>query len=150
MQVQVHSITDLITNSSTVIYTYSDESVAAFEALIDEVLKVLGRTEKCADLFRVALRPDDYYSFASWLRDQDNAPDFSLGACRLNERLEALGEDPSPPPLFEIWCAKFLDSEDYKRPNTLVILPRAPEYAKLAELAVKFLYSTDHESCCNG
>jgi hypothetical protein len=51
MKIPLHSITDLITNSSTTIYTYSDASEAAMRAMIDEFFKTFGIDKKCDDVF---------------------------------------------------------------------------------------------------
>ena len=53
MKLPLHSLTDLITNSSTVIYTYSDNSEKALREMIDEIFHVLGVKKKCDDVFTV-------------------------------------------------------------------------------------------------
>lgn len=45
MKLKIHSGVDLITNSSTVIFTYSEGSLSALKDLVDEMLKTFGKTE---------------------------------------------------------------------------------------------------------
>lgn len=49
IKLKIHSIVSEITNSSTVIYTYQDGSVAPAKELVNEVLKLQGITDKTAD-----------------------------------------------------------------------------------------------------
>ena len=46
---KLHSVVDVITNSSTVIYTYQDGSVKPAKELINEMLKLFNVTDKTAD-----------------------------------------------------------------------------------------------------
>ena len=57
---KLHSVVDVITNSSTVIYTYQNGSVEPAKELINEMLKLVGTTDKTADdLFYFAVLPDE-------------------------------------------------------------------------------------------
>lgn len=57
---KLHSVVDVITNSSTVIYTYQNGSVNPAKELINEMLKLVGVTDKTADdLFYFAVLPDE-------------------------------------------------------------------------------------------
>lgn len=65
---KIHSIVDVITNSSTVIYTYQDGSVKPAKALIDEMLKIFNVNDKTADdifYFGVFTSEDRYLEFLS-------------------------------------------------------------------------------------
>lgn len=51
----IHSFVDVITNSSTVIYTYQDKCVPAAKELIGEVLKMLNESKTVDDLFSIEI-----------------------------------------------------------------------------------------------
>lgn len=58
---EIHSIVDVITNSSTVIYTYQNGSLEPTKELINEILKLSGVTDKTAnDVFYYAVLHDKY------------------------------------------------------------------------------------------
>ena len=56
----IHSATDRITNSSTVIYTDSSDSPAAFEEMVDEMFDTFGVKERCADVFTIEVVKEKY------------------------------------------------------------------------------------------
>ena len=56
---KLHSVTDLITNSSTTIYTYvSDNGVKIAEGIINRILEAAGSNKKCEDLFILEIKYD--------------------------------------------------------------------------------------------
>lgn len=58
---KVHSVVDVITNSSTVIYTQATEAtVKSFRNLINAILDIAGSTVRADDLFIFRLVPDMY------------------------------------------------------------------------------------------
>jgi hypothetical protein len=59
IKLRIHSSVDVITNSSTVIYTYQNSTEEA-KALIDEVLRLAGIDEKAEDLFDFEEMSDGY------------------------------------------------------------------------------------------
>ncbi len=65
-----HSIVDVITNSSTVIFTYQN-SVSASKELVAEILKMSGSS----------LSPDDVFYYGTFLDEDeyDGCPDDSPG-----------------------------------------------------------------------
>ncbi len=84
-KIKFHSITDLITNSSTTIYTFSDNSLKAFEEMVDEFFKAFGLNYKCSDVFT---------SFLSFDDGEDTYVDYLLSCfgCDKNEPVE---DEPS-------------------------------------------------------
>ena len=60
MKIKLHSTTDLITNSSTTIFTYSENSIKACKNMIDEILKTFNIDKKCDDLFNLVVLSDKY------------------------------------------------------------------------------------------
>ena len=73
-KIKIHSMTDLITNSSTTIYTHSEDSPAALEALVNEFFNSVGMTLKCSDVFnfKVEKNQDQYYDMLIDSLDEDD------------------------------------------------------------------------------
>lgn len=56
---RIHSVVDVITNSSTVIYTQATEStIKAFKDLTNALLKIAGSDANADDLFEFSLEPE--------------------------------------------------------------------------------------------
>ncbi len=62
IKIPIHSVIDVITNSSTEIFTFvKDNAVELCHEAINEILKVSGSDKKSEDLFDVYIEPDlDY------------------------------------------------------------------------------------------
>jgi hypothetical protein len=155
VNIKLHSITDLITNSSTTIYTYSDESDAACIEMIDEILKSLGSDKTCKDMFRVSVNVDRYVIvdyFNSLEEDDKNLPDGWVDFNRdqkYNFVLNML-DDIANGKINKPEILKRIENEqnyDGMYPQTyLTIVALKPEYAEAAVKIKKFLYSTAHEA----
>ena len=66
--IPVHSVVDVITNSSTVIYTEASNNAAnIIEELIDDILTVADSPRKASDLFVFTVQRLPREGFASWL-----------------------------------------------------------------------------------
>jgi hypothetical protein len=71
----IHSMVDVITNSSTVIYTYEDGCELPAKELINEMLKLSGETDKtCDDIFYIGTFCDSsrYFDCAANGDDEDD------------------------------------------------------------------------------
>lgn len=152
IRIPIHSVTDLITNSSTTIYTYSDRSAEACVKMIDEILKALHVEKTCADMFKVAVGIDDggYWDLYDWVEDDDDRrpQECPASAAELSELVERLGNAEKPEWLQKLEAA-YLASDDIngnRPPNTLHITPLKPEYEQAGELVMEFLYSTNSEA----
>jgi hypothetical protein len=70
-RVSPQSIIDIITNSSTEIYTFpSNSAQELIEKIVNSVLKTSGSTLKCKDIFDINLVPSASFKedFAEWLQ----------------------------------------------------------------------------------
>lgn len=68
IKLKLHSVVDVITNSSTVIYTYQNGCVEPAKELVNEMLKLSGITDKTADdifYFGVFCDDDEYINILS-------------------------------------------------------------------------------------
>lgn len=158
--IPIHSMTDQITNSSTVIYTYSEASEKALKDMVNEIFKVSGIDKTCDDVFTLVVGMDDSYDYKSYLNDldEDELPEGfeNWGDMDCNSKSDAVskftkavfsGAEPKPE-----WMDKAEEAEFdyYRRSTTLYITPKAPEYAALAKKVSQFLYSTHHDATRDG
>lgn len=154
--IKIHSITDLITNSSTVIYTYSDDSPEACQKMIDAILGALGIQSTCADMFTVSVEMDrDSLSDSLSDMDDDELPDgitrdrknWRWASEAVNSVLDrvASGEIEKPQWLISLE-SKLQDESEFAPSTMMVISPKKPEFAPAAEAIRNFLYSTSHEA----
>ncbi len=106
IKIKFHSIVDVITNSSTVIYTYQNSTEQAKE-LIDEVLKLSCSDLKAVDIFHFGefidedyylnsdnlpdTCPDDYELQSKWIADLQSS--IMKGAIKRPEWMEELEDE---------------------------------------------------------
>jgi hypothetical protein len=147
MKIKLHSVTDLVTNSSTPIYTFSEASEFAFKELVTEFFKTISLDKTCDEVFSVAVLPGEWYYHRDWLAKNGTEEVHKLlkelkydGFDDLMRKI-AMKEVPEPKWYKEVM--KAVDTEDIRGGTTLNITAKDPKYEKLAELFKKFLYSTD-------
>ena len=163
MKISIHSFTDLITNSSTTIFTYSDNSLEACREMIDEFFKALGVDKKCDDVFNLVVTMDSY-SYTEYMDDEeeddeeDEDEDEDEGSEEEEEEEESVDEKSIAKTVKDVQEGKIakpkwmVDAEDYAKntdepPETFLhISAKSPEFEKLAQLVSTFLYSTEQEA----
>jgi hypothetical protein len=154
LKIKLHSVTDLITNSSTVIFTYSEGTVKPFKEMINEIIKVFGSTLTCDDMFDTVVLCDDYYPYSEYFDRHDDGEEYPDGVDE-NTDFKKLFEDvasgklPKPD-----WFNRVEEDEsygDYYAPSTsLYLIPKDEKYRKMGNLIESFLYSTSHEATRDG
>lgn len=151
---KIHSFTDLITNSSTVIYTYSKGSLQACQEMIDEFFKEFGIQKKCEDVFNlvVLLEDTEVYGecFDKWLEKNGIDPD-SIDFEETMDKVQS-GEIEKPKWMIEAETKPKRDrwGEPNRTDTYLYISAKSPEHEPLAKLIRKFLYSPHHEAVYDG
>ena len=130
IKIKLHSSVDLITNSSTVIFTYSDGSLAAVKELVNEMLKVFGKEKTFDDIFYAQVLPDEYNE------DKDLPENYKeLEVQYIKGEIEK-----------QDWMENS-ERYDYCSGDTsLYIIPKDEKYSELANKLLKYLYSTSHEA----
>ena len=142
----MHSIVDLITNSSTVLYTDSSKSVDALKDVMREIFKLHNIDKKIKDVFDISLIVDDLdeymYEYIS-----DNYDEFGLEYDdeRLHESVDTLvtkyiedmnsGKMDTPE-----WVSDLVNDS---RTNWISIKVKDSKYEHLAELLHTLIYSVD-------
>lgn len=147
-KLKLHSSVDLITNSSTVIFTYSDGSIEPLKSLINEMLKVFGYEDKTFDdlFFADVFLEEDYEYY-----EQDGFPEDETDhdTYLADIKLKVLkGEIEKPQ-----WMIDAEESEGglgYQSSNNLEIITKDEKYSELANKLLKYLYSTTHEATRDG
>jgi hypothetical protein len=128
-KIKVHSAVDLITNSSTVIYTYSEGSLEAVKGLVNEMLKVFGIEETFDNIFYAGVLPDEY---SDSVELPDNYEELEIKYIK--------GEIEK-----QDWMQNI--AYGYYGGNTsLHLIPKDEKYSELANRLLKYLYSTEHEA----
>ncbi len=155
--IEIHSMVDLITNSSTELFTNSDESPKVLEEMINEFFKVFGINYKCLDIFTLTLMLNDRWEFYGWIKDHRTDKDIpksireAADKYGTNDKLDDLiekiinGKKTKPD-----WFIKM--EEDIcndQKSSTLYITEKEPKYKKLALLVSSFLYSTTTQESCD-
>ena len=154
VKIKMHSLIDLITNSSTEIFTYSEGSVEPMKEMINEILGTFGIKETCDDMFNTVVMCDNEYQYEEYITklkdDEEDLPkdyDESIDIEQLVEDVKA-GKVSKPK-----WFEEVEESEnewDYLQPETyLYIIPKDEKYRVMAEKIRDFLYSTNHEATNN-
>ena len=156
VKIPIHSLIDLITNSSTEIFVHSESSLQPCKDLIDELLVVWGMPgQKWNDLFDLKIEKDlsqleswlEYYVYENGDEPEEleeivgTDKDISKKAKKLSDYLS---NNPAPQ-----WLED-MDGFDYHIGSNLVITAKKPEYKKFADLLEKFLYSSDWYEHSNG
>lgn len=155
IKLKIHSAVDLITNSSTTIFTYSDGALSTLKELVNEMLKTFGKTETFDDIFYAGVFLDDnegYYEADTRLSEDDeeyvsvfDELNWQERAIKINEtKLQVLkGEIEKPDWMIE---TEGYYNDSYLSETNLEIIPKSEKYQELANKLIKFLYSTNHEA----
>lgn len=156
-----HSVVDVITNSSTTIYTNSDGCIGPAKELVQEFLNTM-EIEKSVDEIFYFDSFMDYDHYLNYLYDinEDEKDKYindfiNLGYKEQEKEFEkvfknvASKEIERPKWMIDAERAKSDDWGSYYE-SELYIFPKEQKYEKLAKALEKFLYSTNHESMYNG
>jgi hypothetical protein len=156
MKIPLHSMTDLITNSSTVIYTYSEGSEEALRKMIDKIFATFGIDKKCEDVFNLSVTLEKnyhYYEALDELDEEDRPEELRNLDEETKEEKEVAfvekvlrNEIPKPEWMTD---AEGENGDGYRPATTLNIAAKLPKYEELAKLVSDFLYSTGHEAVYN-
>ena len=134
IKIKLHSSVDLITNSSTVIFTYSEGSLSAVKVLVNEMLKTFESDLTFDDIFWAQVLPDGY-------NDDIELPENY-------EELEVQyikGEIDKPE-----WMVNCERYDYYEGSTSLHLIPKDEKYSELANNLLNYLYSTNHIVCYDG
>lgn len=149
IKIKLHSITDLITNSSTVIFTYSKGCVEPLKEMFAEIAKTFGITKSFDEMFDIVIAANYGEIYEDYL--QTLGEEWYPEGVDSTTDIDALFKDviagkiPKPE-----WFNEAEDTEysydNYLPSTNLYLIPKDEKYRNLGKSIVKFLYSTDHEA----
>jgi len=153
IKLKIHSSFDLITNSSTVIFTYSDGSLTAVEELVNEMLKVFNSDKTFNDIFYADVFLEDDYNYYEWM-DEEELEQYGLPTENtldyINDiRLKVLKKEIEQPEWMKI-SEKRENYSGYPLDTVLELLPKDEKYIDLSNKLLNYLYSTSHEATRDG
>lgn len=140
VSIPLHSQTDLITNSSTTIYTYSDASPAACREMIEAIFKSFDIDKKCDDVFSIVLMLENEDNYEYWL--DGHGHDIEGDLSELLDKVRG-GKVEKPKWMFDA------EKSRHQGGTVLHISAKSKKYVAVANLIKKFLYSTEAEESSN-
>lgn len=145
---KIHSIVDVITNSSTVIYTYQEDSIEPAKELVNEMLKLSGITDKTADdifLFNVLYGLDILYD----LYHNNIDPEYKDCYDKIYPYIiNCIQNNDIPNWMYPNYSN--YTGYDLPRSTELYITAKEPKYQYLADKLLIFLNSPNMESRYDG
>lgn len=136
---KLHSVVDLITNSSTTIYTFYDSSVEPCKKMINAFLKTFGVEKTADDMFYIAA----FNCVSDALEEEyGNTEDLNLEVVIKNY----LEGDMTYVRAFN----KEHEDGDYFKVVNIYIIPKKEEYRELGNRIKSLLYSPGNEAQYNG
>lgn len=159
-KIKIHSVIDVITNSSTEIYSWYDGSIGACKEMLQEMLKVFGVDKNVNDIFSITINCDVYYyiDYIDNMSESDyeelfpNMPtDHAEKRKFITNILAHVNSGEIHKPYWMVGAEEKEDPYSYKNPsNEFIIRAKSPEYEDLAKKIEKFLYSPNHDAEYNG
>lgn len=159
-KLNVHSIVDVITNSSTVIYTYQD-GVKEAKKLLQEILNLTNIHKDVDDLFNIRTFLSEYDYYTDYLDERvddeeleypEDYPkdDWKKQGEYVNNLIENILKGEAEKPEWMNGAEEQENWSGYTWPTSLYILPKDEKYAVLAKKMLAFLNSSDHEAFRDG
>lgn len=172
LKLKLHSIVDLITNSSTVIYTYSHGCDNALRSLFAALKETFNIEENIEDVFYISVLCEDYQyhdyltdtlSKDDWYNDaleipksladmlQDSEVDYKESGKVVDKIIEDVKYNRIEKPVWMDRTEEHEGSWTYYTPDTYIyLIPKEEKYKKIAEAFNTLIYSTDHEATRDG
>lgn len=148
IKISFHSICDLITNSSTTIFSWYDGSVEACRSLIDEILVTFDINRSVDDMFYINVFLDEFYRSSDGSEDEDTAiPDMTFKE-QEELKLKILREEIEKP----TWMIKAEErAKEWDNYQSIMfyIEAKEPRYQEIANRLQEFLHSPKHQEAYN-
>ena len=154
-----HSVIDVITNSSTEIYSWYDSSVSVCKEMINEFLKAFELAGVSDDYFKITAEYDSYVytEYFGELSEEEleNIPEEErLPEDLMNKDFENWREDLAEKGIYPKWFKDAEEREDsynYMTPeNEFIITAKDEKYNGVADKIYEFLKSPNQEATRNG
>ena len=148
----VHSVIDLITNSSTEIFVNSKNSLEPAKELLNELLKIEGSDKTCDDVFDVSLKMDEYnivtyFEYSCEYEHKELYKELGLATekdWKKRDKIKKIAKEitDGTREMPEI------DNEGAIQTH-IVVKCKDAKYEKFIDILIKFLYSPDYYEYSN-
>jgi len=153
VKIQVHSMIDLITNSSSEIFVDSENSLKPAKELLQELLKINGSDKKVNEVFEISIELDrndieSYLMDSCEYEDEDLYEELGLAQISDYKKRSKHAEKIAQ----EIVDGKrpMIESNDGRPINSyLKVVSKDTAYDKFLVILTKLLYSPEHQEWSN-
>jgi predicted transcriptional regulator len=174
IKIKWHSVVDLITNSSTVLYTYSGGVDKILEELFNEQRKVFNIKETLTDIFHISIlcEEHEYYDYLTerldildYTEDEFRAKfelpediivsfkeyDHKSISSYIKSTIEAVKHNKIAKPKWMEEIEKHEDYDSYLTPSTYIyLIAKDEKYEAMAKMFDDLIYGTNHDAARNG
>lgn len=158
IRLKIHSVVDVITNSSTTIYSYYDGCVNPAKEMVNEFLKTMDSPLSFDDMFFIELFASDIYIYYEggehyiWENDGDDDPFKGIDDHRkfLETLMDDIIEGKVVKPQWMVDCECYENDMGYTPDTVICIKEKDPKYKNLGKLIKKFVESVDADGYYNG
>jgi hypothetical protein len=150
----IHSFVDVITNSSTTIFTYSDSSIEPAKKLINAFVALMGYGKTADDMFYMGVFPNLIEVYERAEDDEDFEEELKhikeMEYDQMKAYFDRLVEDVCKGKIERpSWIDGVKGYDDFDIETWIHIIPKEEKYKEVAEALEKFLYSTTQEASYN-
>lgn len=156
IKLKLHSTTDLITNSSTVIFTYSEGTDTALRKMFEEIIKTFIPQESFLDsklsfddMFSTVILCEDEHVYSKYISDlsDEDLPEGITSETNIKQLYNDVRDGKIAKPNWFNTAEEMENDYDYYRDSTyLYLIPKDEKYREMGNLIKSFLYSTGHEA----
>lgn len=141
LTIPIHSIIDLITNSSTEIFVHSESSIEPVKELLNELLRIEGSDKTCDEIFDISIEHD--VTCLNEFIENDYGGIDEILQLDYKDRIQLLKDilnNRKPEPY---WWDDIVNDcrNNYHVKTLLVVKSKEEKYNIFSELLKKFLYS---------
>ena len=155
--IKMHSVVDLITNSSTVIYTDYSSTVEAVKDLMSEILSVLGEDVSVDDAIFIDTIKDSYWyseRYDELMGDKDDEnPDFVDLPEDWYTQYSQYCVGVIPKPFWMSYIENNSSSDSYydnAMDNDILIRAKEPRFETIVEKIKKVIFSPESDASYDG
>lgn len=156
IKLNFHSMVDVITNSSTTIFTYQDGIKEAKE-LLQAVFDLSGETRKVDELFYFDVFLDDIDRYTEFIDENEDEYDIKNYPKEWREQKRYIENIIEKVLTKKIERPDWMEEADgegneygYTYPTTMYIKAKDPKYIPLLDKMIRFLNSSNHEAFRDG
>lgn len=160
-KLNIHSVVDVITNSSTVIYTYCDGCVQPAKELIDAMLQAFDIEGSADDLFYFGVFQDSV-TYLDYFHENDDVEDPTITELKsvkgwkderelMESIFERIMKEEFEQPQWMTDCEESSDDwSSYRKATSLYIIPKDAKHKPIADKIISLVNSVDADGGFDG